>query len=615
MSTSISNTFEIRRDRLFGLLAGLPLHEEPIKPPYEPGRPIQPRDYSYSIINFAMKAFYLDERPYFALANQKLCENARLYIENPVLRDDRDSFYWSMDLLCRIVEFFGRHGSMAAGRLSAESEELIYDSMFLWAKNNSLLEMAEFEKSHTWHVWESENHHVQRFSAAWHISRLLSASARYAEQAYDDGGTPAAHYQAWTAYICEWLCERARKSLFIETGNSFYGLHTLKGIYNFYDFAGNPELKRLAQYLLDLYWATWAEEQLDGVRGGGKSRVYPGKNSLLGKDPFRRLAWCYLGMGTMETPNENELTVLTSAYRLPPVVADLALDGVGRGTYEIRQRPLGLASGGYFRNPDYRLNTEWGGIYRYSYCTPGFILGSLMYDARPYEEWTLISSQNRWQGAIFRGHLDARIVVQCRTADYTHPEVQVKRAYNQHWSAQRKGTLISQKLQTSHVTAGMRVWFSEAGLSAPLTIDNWTFVEAQEAYAAVRVAAGGFEWESEAGFAGRWLVCEDELSPVILEVGLKQVFGSFADFQVRVLANPVELKAGCLVYQSIYGDTFEFFSDFSHSPHINGQPAVEIPGMAFESPFVQAAWDSGVVTIQKGGRRYEMNFNRKDLQG
>jgi hypothetical protein len=134
-------------------------------------------------------------------------------------------------------------------------------------------------------------------------------------------------------------------------------------------------------------------------------------------------------------------------------------------------------------------------------------------------------------------------------------------------------------------------------------------VEAPEAYAAIRVVAGGFEWESEAGFPGIWMVCKNEWSPVILEVGLKQVFGSFADFQASVLANPVQVDAARLVYQGIYGDIFDFYTDFSLSPCINGQPAVEIPPTAFDSPFVQSVWDSGVVTVQKGGRQHVMNFN------
>ena len=170
---------------------------------------------------------------------------------------------------------------------------------------------------------------------------------------------------------------------------------------------------------------------------------------------------------------------------------------------------------------------------------------------RKIHEWTLISSQNRWQGAIFRGHLDARIVVQCRTADCTNPAVQVKRAYNQPWSAQRKGSLISQKLHVSRNMAGLRVWFSAAGLSAPVTIADWTFVEADQAYAAVRVVSDGFEWEPEAEFAGAWMVCRDEWSPAILEEGLKEVFGSFADSQARVLAKPLEMEGGRLVYQGI----------------------------------------------------------------
>ena len=78
MTPTETHTFETRRERLFGLLAGVPLQEEPVRPPYEAGRPILPRGYTYSIINFALKVFYLNEVSYFALANEKLRENARL---------------------------------------------------------------------------------------------------------------------------------------------------------------------------------------------------------------------------------------------------------------------------------------------------------------------------------------------------------------------------------------------------------------------------------------------------------------------------------------------------------------------------------------------------------
>jgi len=48
-------------------------------------------------------------------------------------------FYWSMDTLCRIVEFYGREGSRRAGRLSNEAEGAALEMMWLWAKENSAL--------------------------------------------------------------------------------------------------------------------------------------------------------------------------------------------------------------------------------------------------------------------------------------------------------------------------------------------------------------------------------------------------------------------------------------------------------------------------------------------
>jgi len=353
----LANGFEQRRDRQFSFLAGRPLKVAAKRPPVTEGRPLYTREYSYSIIDFAMKTFWLDEPG--EQANEALVENCRFYLEHQPERDDRDNFYWSADVLCRLVEFFGAQGSRAPGRLSAPAEQVVLEMMWTWLRTRSLLEDAEWRQSRTWHIWESENHHVQKFSTAWHFAGLLKDKPAYGDQILADGGTPEEHFQAWTDYAREWIRERAKKALFVETANAQYNIHTLKGVYNFYDFSPDAELQALSGRLLDLYWATWAEEQIDGVRGGGKARVYPGKGSLLGGDTMRRLAWYHLGTGEPSLPRCNDFTVLTSAHRLPGVVVDIALDRAGRGVYEIRQRPLGLAVPGYHTPPGYRLRTDW----------------------------------------------------------------------------------------------------------------------------------------------------------------------------------------------------------------------------------------------------------------
>jgi len=45
---------------------------------------------------------------------------------------------------------------------------------------------------------------------------------------------------------------------------------------------------------LDVWWAEWAQEQLDGMRGG-KTRLYPGAWALSHSDRNRAMSWFYLG--------------------------------------------------------------------------------------------------------------------------------------------------------------------------------------------------------------------------------------------------------------------------------------------------------------------------------
>ncbi len=52
------------------------------------------------------------------------------------------------------------------------------------------------------------------------------------------------------------------------------------------------------------------------------------------------------------------------------------------------------------------LETEWRS---FLLRTPDFIMGSLITEARPTEDWAAISSQNRWSGVIFQGDPDARV--------------------------------------------------------------------------------------------------------------------------------------------------------------------------------------------------------------
>lgn len=595
---SVRNGYDLRRQQAFEALKGTPLVVLPVSAPLEPGRTPFARSFSYSLVDFAFKALWLNEQ--ITEANAALQQNADYYIDNYPAMQDRDNFYWAADEWLRLLEFFGTNGSKKAGLISKATEAKLFKMMWQYNKVFSKIAKAEYQISGTWHIDESENHHIQRFSTYWHFAKYLKNLPEYKSLKYDDGFTSQQHYDAWNIYAKHWIVERARKGLFVEMANEMYGLETLKGAYNFYDF-GDKELRSLTGKLLDLYWTTWAEEQLAGVRGGSKNRIYPGINSKSGKGEFWQMAWYYLGIGEPTHLEHNLFTLVASTYRMPLITMDIALDVNRRGNYEIKQRRLGLAKDTFCMNPDYRLRTDSGGLVRYSYCTPDFILGAAHFEARKWQDWTLISSQNRWQGVIFAGNPDTRIFPQC-SLNNTY------RAYNQHWSVQNKGCLITQKLPEGYAWDGqpMRIFFSKAGLKDMVEHEGWVFVATESAYAAVKCVSKGYKWDADTD--GKWLVCENELTPVIMEVAQSSDYNSYKQFQEIMLARPIVFDGKTLKYNSSYGDQFTFYADYSRLATVNNKKIDIQPELVFDSPFIKSVWNSGKIEIKKDKRKLQLNF-------
>jgi len=613
--------FDRRVERMFREESGKPLVRARKGTPLSPGRGNYVRGYSYSMVGFAARCLYLGEM--LDEANAALAENAQHYLDNPRDINDRDSFHWHAETVMRLIEMYGSAGVEHAGRITRETEALALRPIWLYAKMCSWLSKAEVEQSKTWHIWSSENHHVMDFTVNWHFSKLAKDRAEYRHLKYDDGATALEHFRAWNEYFVVYCRERACKSPCVEMMSDGYNSTLIKGFYNFYDF-GDERVRRSACMLLDLYWAYWAQEQIDGVSGGGKSRIYFGKglkhSRYHGNAP---LAWFYFGIGTQPRINGHDVNAALSDYRPPAVVADIALDVEGRGRYEVRQRTQGLGEQGRTdpmvtvagRAPN-KLRTDGGGILRYSYCDPAFIIGTPMTEARPLSDWVHISAQNRWQGVIFPGAHDARIVPVARPKDNW-------RALNAQWSVQSKGSLITQKLKYHKGAAEMLVWMSKEGLSAPVEEDGVVFVEAEGAYAAVRVPEGGFTWENGAYTAkaatgnratrpGRVLVPKDKYAAVILEVMAKSDVKGLDAFKAKVKSTKPTMKGSILEYDTIYGDRLTFDTSFEKTPTINGKPVNYAPKKVFESPFLNADYNSGLVTITKGKLKKVLDFTPAD---
>lgn len=590
-----------RRLEFFAKESGKPLVRASIKKDWL-GRGDFTRHYAQSIVLFAMRAFELNEQ--LDEGNAALQELCQYHLDRPQTFFEIHSFPSVSDALARLYIFYGPRGTKAPNRLSAETSALLEKTMWEWANEKAAIEDAELEQSQTWWITNSENHHAQHFTTCWAFSQILRNVPAYQDKPFKDGHLPAEHYAAWTTYLKEYLRQRACKGTFVEIDSPSYATATLKGLFSYYDFSEDPVLKERANRMLALYWALWAEEQIDAVTGGAQTRSYS-KASVNGGSFLRRAAWYVIGVGDPDFVHNTMLPFVTTTWQVPDVVLRIASGWQDQAPYVIRQRRMGLAETGYNRPPDYRMKTDFGGILRYTWCTPDFIMGSLITEALPTSDWAAISSQNRWSGVIFAGDPGARVF----PAPYNARGASILNGF---WSVQSKGTMISQQLiptDTKGALQSWRVFFSNAGLSEPVKNGAWTFAEAKEAYVGVRVVSGVTSFEPHR--IGRWLVCEDAMAPVIIEVRSKSDYRNFEAFQTAAMAQPLTFKKSVLNYQTLGSDELDFYTDQSRLPKINRVTVDLAPALVYDSPFVQSVWDSGVVTIQYGEVKYILDFNEE----
>lgn len=577
------------------------------------------RHYVQSVLLFASRALYLNEP--LAEANKALSEMCQYHLDRPQTLLEIHSFPGALRHLAQLAQFYGPDGTRGKGRLSPETYRVMLATMWEWAKVKSKLAASVVDESHTWTITDSENHHANHFASCWAVTAFLARVPEYHDRKFDDGHTAKEHSAAWTAYLREYLSERGGKGMTVEMESPSYASTTLSAVYWLYELTDDPVLKQRANDYITLYWALWAQQQINGVSGGAKARCYP-SSAKNGESFVSRAAWYALGIGSPEFVHLEMLPFVTSSWKMPEVVMDLALDVKGRGSYEVNERRPGLAQPGVERLKGMsQIASDDGGLVRYTYCTPEFVMGSLICAARPASDWTTISSQNRWHGVIFRGAMNARIYPYCET-DHS--------SYNQQWAVQHKGTLIAQKLKTSQHADELRVWISEAGLTAPVAESGWYFTEAAGAWAAVRVISGetklippaapakkkkpvpkastSDDGDAVDSVANGWLLqCSDEWSPVIIEAATKSDYPTREAFQKAIEARDVKSKSGRLTYTALSGDRFVFLTDQTELPRVNDVPVILAPARVYDSPFVQSDWRSGVVTIQKGNRKLVLN--------
>jgi len=552
-------------------------------------------------------------------ANQRLREALKKAVggKDEMTVEGATSVKWQMRTWLRIYYLFNDKSAFFPGRLAADVQAQMEELFFLYGSGKSTLQRANLD--YIWFIQGSENHDMMDLSNAYLALQAVQKLPAYKDRKLPDGHTPAEHVKAWEKYYAQYALERAKNGLFVEISPT-YGKWFIGEIVNMYEFADDPVVRQRMKLLLDLTWADWSVDQLNGIRGGGKTRCYQGHYSQLGaSDSWSLMGRALIGMEGWYSTNagiQSQLILSTSRYELPDIVLDMALNREKTKPFVYQStRPAKLATDSKHM-PDwegYWMDGSGGRMLRYSYCTPECILGSWILDTRI--AYAAINTQNRWQGVIFSTGPAMRVF----------PEsvgLGNGKTYNQHVAVQHRNVMVVAAHPQAKQAGQMRVYFPHALRDRIVEKNGWVIVKEGGAWLGVRVlskqhAATAKNYEFKDGEKGQgngfWLWPKEDKPPVAFVVSQVNTHKTLEDFLAYLSSHESSVTDGRVTYS--FADDLGANSRLEVGgelpvPRVNGQPVNLQPENVFASPWMNSVHGSGIVTIQKGEQKLTLDFTK-----
>ena len=566
---------------------------------------------------------------------QVLGESKKL---TPEIADE--NFKWQMRMWIRVYGLFNSYDGWFASRLEPETEATFHELFWNYALAKSTLDRTH--ERYTWFVQGSENHDLMDLSNAFLALEALSNVPEFADRKLRDGKYVDEHVKAWNAHYRRYADSRVKSGLLIECASSIYGKYSIPELTNMSDFADDPILRRKMTMLLDVIWADWAGEQIDGIRGGGKSRVYQGKYSRFGdRDCYGHMGDVLLGRGNWthgkhgHTNSGYIFCLATSRYRLPQVVANVAVDRPALPYASISRRPAKMT--GVEKLPDYQPHPCWYVMdvedtraVRYTYCNSDYVMGSWWVDPGLGEscivkdgkhEWgnahyAAIHAQNRWQGIVFKGDPQARIYPQCFSKRLDKNDASESVTNHQHLAVQHQNVMLVQANLKRKPIEAMRVYFAPSTQRDLIEYGPWLVTKVGDAYTAVaalnkRAKFMHGEWR------GDFFHLDDMRSVVMIVAGTTQQFGEMKEFADYLTSFDVQSDEQTLTigFQDNEGRSTQLDFDATQEelPRINGSTIDLNPQNVYDSPLMRSKFGSGVVTIGDGQSAFVWNIQNNSI--
>ncbi|NJO47109.1 MAG: hypothetical protein HC835_16625 [Oscillatoriales cyanobacterium RM2_1_1] len=444
-----------------------------------------------------------------------------------------------------------------------------------------------------------------------------------------------------------WLRAELNKFLTLGQGefhSSIYYGYSISGLLDLYDFAQNPELKKLAQGLLDWFALNMALRLSWGTAGGAESRGFDRNTWDSG---LTAVAWQWWGPNPVNHDAVKTSGKLTAAdqervNRMNKKHAWLALPA-GLSSYRppeilraIAHKQIPLPFEAQISHPAYYSYSASNQLWETFYVTPDYSLGTLLEPSRSYQVQGTIRAQYATYKLVVPDPQGRQNSVINLGGTYHTPLATGRSPADQ--LVQKRGAVIFQSiLNPEDLAAGVpprSTLVLPEGLGEPQRYRDWYIWRINNIWLCARVWADQVEWQAlshenqpvvtsrDLQFAG--LVATGEKIAWISDIaavsdypdlqrlterlteGSGESSTSGLDQESNPVINPVKVDDSQwdtqekLTYQSLAGDTISL----TYNPQgaigtaeINHQPRVLKNWPVIQSPYIQLPLNSGLLTV------------------
>lgn len=444
-----------------------------------------------------------------------------------------------------------------------------------------------------------------RFGQWFLFLDLLKDDPDFAKRKLRSGKTVAESYVEWNNFIKGWLKARTLNGLWIELGAPYSGKYSFPAIVTFQIVASDPETRKLAQMFLDVHFVDEAQWGFEYVRGGGKSRVKDQKPSGFGV--FGDAEKLYYLAIPYESKGAHSISV--SSYSAPAVAAAMWNEcQYPAKPIELNNRRLGELRGNDKDPNAEKEDAEGNGkdasvggddsgesdtgpvfaadskLRNYGWKTRSYLLGSILRD--PNAKMGPICEQRQWNGITFA---DGSTIAPFSVAGY---------------GFQHRNVYLLQQSNTSREIGKMSVLISPS--LEKIERGGWVFYKSGKGYAAIKPLKGAYRWD------GTNLFPEDQLSPLVIQGGDEDEYGSYEKFVDSVLKNQILVADDKVEFQSPGQPKIEFFYESTGKlSRVDGKEVDLRPEMVYSSPNLTRKEGSPLVEAQAG--MYSATYNLDDL--